>query len=100
MTTEKPSNQNMSFAMLVNNPQRDKAEDVLTEALADLEFGEGIPGYLLAEVLFDLVMFEMPPPAPISKESGVKWFCQLHRFRKAIDDQLEAISDVYKKESE
>ncbi|MCK5659449.1 MAG: hypothetical protein KAH96_06210 [Alphaproteobacteria bacterium] len=99
MTTEKPSNENMSFAMLVNNPQRDKAENMLTETLADLEFGEGIPGSLLAEVMFDLVMFEMQPTYPISKKSVVKWFCQLHRFSKTIDDQLEALSDVYKKES-
>ncbi|MCK5374327.1 MAG: hypothetical protein KAJ40_03500 [Alphaproteobacteria bacterium] len=99
MTTEKPSDQNMSFAMLADNPRRDLVEKILISALVDMEQTEKVPKPVLSEILFDLAMFEMWPNSSSAKDAEIVRLCQLRRFRKTIDDQLEAISDVYKKES-
>lgn len=94
MTTDKPANENLSFALITDNLRQDRAEDVLAAAL-DMLKEENVPKSVLAEVMFDSLMTEMLPDVPVTKEEGVTWLCQLHRFRNAIDEQLKEINDVY-----
>lgn len=89
-----PANQNVSLSELTRNPQRELADHVLAVSLQELE-AEGVHPQILSEALFDLAFIEMQPDDPVTTETAITWFSQLHRFRDRLQSKIEDIERIY-----
>ena len=95
MKETEPSNQNISFAHLTENPKRQLAKTEIATLLHELEEHYEIPPFMLAELLFEFLMIEMEPDDPITSESALTWFSQLNRFRDQLQSKIDAFYQVY-----
>ena len=89
-----PANQNVSFVSLTQNPKRQYANDQLAKTLLALE-QDGVPSSMLAELLFEYLLIEMEPDAPIDVERAFTWYAQLNRFRDRLQSHIDDIHHVY-----
>ncbi len=89
------ANQNISFTSLTRNPMRELAQAEIAALLHELEHYYEIPPSMLAELLFEFLRIEMEPDSPVTAETGITWFAQLHRFRDALQSQINDINAIY-----
>ncbi len=95
MGETEPANQNISLSSLTENPKRELAKGEIATLLHELEEYYEIPPSMLAELLFEFLTIEMDPDDPITSETAITWFAQLHRFRDSLQDKITAIEEVY-----
>ena len=88
------ANQNISFASLTQNPQRQQANHALTKTLLELEL-EGVSSLMVAELLLEYLIIEMEPDQPVEKEEAITWLSQLHRFRDILQSKIDEIQNLY-----
>jgi len=75
---------------LSSNPKRMLVENGVMSCIK-LFRASGIKEWMIVEVLFKFMMKELTPPTGITKADSTIWFAQARRFRRQLDEMIEAL---------
>jgi len=74
----------------MRNPQRNLADDAIRPIVYMLE-KSGVPGGVVADVLFDYLMLELVPKGDVESRAVVAYLAHLKRLHAVLQERIETI---------